>query len=71
MAQRAQTRTYLHALSVAGASLVDVLARLVAAHEADGADAGRVAQEVHRVHAAVHDLRSGSGNGGKSKTGPE
>jgi hypothetical protein len=50
--------THLHALAVLGAAVEDVLAGQVAAHEGDRADAGRVAQEVHRVHAAVHDLYS-------------
>lgn len=59
-----QPFTHLHALPVLGASVEDVFARLVASHEADGAHCGGVAQEVHRVHATVHDLTEGWRGGG-------
>ncbi len=53
---------HLDSLSLLGASVEDVLTSLVATHEGDGAHAGRIAQEVHRVHATVHHLHDTVGD---------
>lgn len=56
----------LHALSVGGTALEDVLAGFVAADEGDGLDCGLVEDEVDGVGGAMDDVQNSVGKTGLS-----
>ena len=55
--QSVRQSTHLHALALGRRSRVDVLARHVRPHEADGPDGGMVTDAIHHVVRAVDDVQ--------------